>query len=300
MDSDLKEYLACFESDSGKQPKPKATSPDKAKVHKNYTKDLSFQYSQNSIENDTGTSLEDLSTTSPHKKFNLKYVNDLETCHTISKDVVTPPSAKQDDGDTVSATGKLVLSLKDLGTSTSDDTALSISNSDIDDTTTSSFNVNANVFTVDDLVAVGDSETTASKSTTGKYLVADKTMTDCKSTGVDDNEVKSYKDDFEEEEDSENTIVEESFVSESIEELVTSGTTASHANVSNNDNSTISSSPNVNKDSSISDTEEKQTSQHSSTLEDINTSVENNWSKHEVCYINVNPCCQLALGCHPD
>lgn len=307
MDSDLKEYLACFKSNAGRQPKPKTlaktTSPAK-EMPKNYTKAVgSSTYKKSLNSSSEADSLSEdsslLSTASPHKKFNLKDVNDLQTSHTISED------AKQDDDDTASAIGKLVLSLKELG-STPEDMTVSISSNDMDDVTTSSFNVNANVFTVDDLIAVDDSESTA-KSTADKNPVTDNVMTGYKSTG-DNSEVESYKDDFEEEEeeeeDGENTIVEESFVSESVKDLVSGSTTESQPGISNGDKLTttsISSSPDIKRDSSVSQTDETHTFQHSRTSENTNTTTENNsLSKHEVCHIDVNPCCHPALGWHPD
>ena len=282
MDSDLKEYLACFKSNTGRRqlPMPKTTSPSKVRMHKSRTKtveNLSFEKSLTSSEEDSLSEDSLLhSTILPHKKFNLKDINDLETSHTTSEDdVISSPTGAGQDDDTASAVGKLVLSLKELG-SVSEDTPLSIASEDV---TTSSFNVNANVFTVDELAAASD---TGSTPANDKYSVTD----NAKSIGVDDtcSEVTSYKDDFEEEED-ENTVVEESLVSESIKELISSGITEIQPSVSYSDeltSDTISSSPNVNEDSIVSEREETLTSQHSSASKDTNTSTENNPSKHEV------------------
>ena len=298
MDSDLKEYLACFKSEFksnvGKQPKLKATSPAKEKVHKTYenvVEDPSSQKLNSSKENSLSEDSSLFSTSSPHKRFNLQDVNDLQTSYTISENDSTPASSKQDDDNSVSAIGKLVLLLKDLRSTPEDTshTALDSSNSVIDDVTTSSFNINANVFTVDDLVAAGDIESTGSKSTDE---VTENVV--FKSSGLDDSEVNSYKDDFEEEEDGENTIVEESFVSESIKESISSSNTTeiqpskSYGNVELT-NATVSSSPDVDEDSAVSQTEETHTFQHSSTSQDTNVSIENSLSKHEVCAIKVNP-----------
>ena len=276
MDSDLKEYLACFQSNTGRRelPMSETTSPSKARMHKSRSKtveNLSFQKLLTSSEENA------LSEDSLLQKFNLKDVNDLQTSHTISEDdVISPPTGAGQGDDTISAVGKLVLSLKELG-SVSEGTPLSI---DSEDATTSGFNVNANVFTVDELVAAASD--TGSTPADDKHLVTD----NAKSTGVDDgSEVTSYKDDFEEEEEDENTVVEESLVSESIKELVSGSITDIQPSVSNSDeltNATISSSPNVNKDSIVSEREETLTSQHSSASKDTNTSVENSPSKHEV------------------
>lgn len=291
MDRDLKEYLACFKSNEGKQPRPKAASPVKEKVHKKYEKvveDPSSQKLNSSKENSLSEDSSLFSTSSPHKRFNLQDVSDLQTSHVISESDVTPPSAKQGDDNSVSAIGKLVLSLKELG-GTPEDTALN-NNSDNDDVTTSSFYINANVFTVDDLVAADDIESATSKSTAAADDDDDK-ITYNKSTGLDEGEVKSYKDDFEE-----NTFVEESFVSESIKEDVSSSNTT-EIRPSESDGGVeltsiaVPSSPDVDKDTSISQTEETQTFQHSNTSQSTNTSTESSLSKHEVCTVNVDPYC---------
>ena len=286
MDSDLKEYLAYFKGNTGRRqlPTPK-TSSSKARMYTSQTnnktvENLSLQKSLTSSEEDSLSKDSSFLNTTSHKKFNLKDVNDLQTSHTISEidDVTLSPNAGQDD-DTASAVGKLVLSLKELG-SVSEDTALSIDSEDIN---TSSFNVKANVFTVDELVAASDAE---SIPTNDKNLVADDVITDYKTTGVDDDEANSYKDDFEEEGDDEDTIVEESIASdESIKEVISSSVTEiQSSSISNSNaltNTNISSSPNVSEDSIVSETEETQTSQHFSTSKD--TSKEHSPSKHEVC-----------------
>ena len=285
MDSDLKEYLACFKSNAGKQP-----SPVKEKMRKKHEKvvgDPSTEKINSSKENSLSED-SSLFSTSPHKRFNLQDVSDLQTSHTISAESeATPPSTMQDDDNSVSAIGKLVLSLKELG-NTPEGSVLSSDNSDIDNASTSSFNINANVFTVDDLVVVDDIESTASKSTADNDKV-----TDNKSIGVDDSEIRSYKDDFEEEEeDGGNTFVEESFVSESIKEFVSSSNTTeirpSKSNGSaESTNATVSSSPDVDEDSTVSQTEETQTFQYSSTSQDTNASIETSLSKHEVCVLTL-------------
>ena len=302
MDRDLKEYLACFKSNEGKQPKPKVILPVKEKVHKDYekvVKDPSSKILNSSKKNSLSEDSSLFSASSPHKRFNLQDVSDLQTSHMISESDVTPPSAKQgDDNNSVSAIGKLVLSLKELG-STSEDTALN-NNSDSNDPT-SSFNINANVFTVEDLVAADNIESTASKSPADN----DNKVTDniFKSTG---REAKSYLDDFEEE-DGEDTLVEESFVSESIKENVSSSNTT-EIRPSKSDGSVeltstaVSSSPDVDEDSSINtnQTEKTQTFHHSSTLQSTSASTESSPSKHEVCTVNINPYCGFALGSHPN
>ena len=289
MDRDLKEYLACFKTNEGKQPKPKGTSPAKGKVHRKYEKvveDPSSQKLNSSTENSLSEDSSLFSTSAPHKRFNLQDISDLQTSHMMSESDVTPSSANKGDDNSVSAIGKLVLSLKELG-STPEDTALG-NNSDNDDATTSSFNINANIFTVDDLVAADDVESTTSKSTAAAADDDDNDkVTDNKST---ESEVKSYKDDFEEE----NTFVEESFVSESIKEDVSSSNTT-EIRPSKSDGSVeltgtaVSSSPSVDEDSSISQrTEETQTFQNSSTS---HSTTESSLSKHEVCIANVDPYC---------
>ena len=296
MDSDLKEYLAYFKGNTGRRQLPTTkTSSSKARMYTSQTnnktvENLSLQKSLTSSEEDSLSKDSSFLNSTSHKKFNLKDVNDLQTSHTISEvdDVTLSPTNAGQDDDTASAVGKLVLSLKELG-SVSEDTALSIDSEDIN---TSSFNVKANVFTVDELVAASDAE---SIPTNDKNSVADDVMTDYKTTGVDDSEANSYKDDFEEEGDDEDTIVEESIASdESIKELISSSVTEiQSSSISNSNaltNTNISSSPNVSEDSIVSETEETQTSQHSSTSKDTYNSKEHSPSKHEVCCSNVNPC----------
>lgn len=285
MDSELKEYLSYFKN-NGAARITKTTSPAKPRIRHTHEK-ARKNPSLNSSEDDS--LLEDsslFSTAPPHKKFNLQDVNDLQASDTMKmseNDVTSSSTKRDDDNDTVSAIGKLVLSLKELGPPSGSPEGAALSNTDIDEVTTNSFNVNANIFTMDDLVADDDTKSINSNS----IIISDKKIVTedvgCKTTGVDDSEVtNNYEDDFEEEDkESENT---ESFVNGSIKELVSSKTTENIVFKSDESaDATISLSCDSDKDSSISWTEDKQSFEHSSTPQDTNISIESSLSKHEVC-----------------
>ena len=280
MERDLKEYLACFKTDNadtlgGNQPNHRSSlKTTRPEMHKN--KDTLNSSGEDSLSENSSL----FGTSPPHKKFNLQDINDLQASQTLSESGTISPTTLQgdkgDDNSNSGAVGKLVLSLKELG-STSEDTTPNSNNGDVEDnTTTSSFNINANVFTVDDLLVASDVNT-ASKSTADVSVVTDK--------AVDDRELKSYKDDFEEEENK-SMIVEESFASsESIKEFVSSSdATETHhsksSRITQSTNTTISLSPDDGEDSSIGHTEG---TQPFSTSQDTIASTESSLSKHEVC-----------------
>jgi len=278
MDSDLKEYLAYFKNnDSEKEPKRKKIS---AKMHQKYEKlsvNLSSQSSPNSSRDEylsEGSSL----LAGSLDKFNLQDVNDLQASYTISENDATLLTVKEDSNndDKASAIGKLILSL-----GTSEDTI----NSDMDDENTiSSFNIKANIFTVDDL-ATEDGDDSITKSVSDENV-----STGHKITHVYRSEPTTYKDDFEEEEDSHNAIQEESFVNETVEDVVSVNTqTVNQPSMTTSDELTIAniSSCDVDKHRNVSQTEETQTFYQSSTSQDTDTSVENSLSMHEVCHITI-------------
>ena len=284
MERDLKEYLACFKKNAsknadrdadtlaGNRSNPKATPPAKTEMHK--TKCVLDSSAEDSLSENSSF----FGASPPHKKFNLQDINDLQTSQPPSEsETISPSTLQGDDSSESAAIDKLVLSLKELGSTPEDGTL----NSDtMDNTATSSFNIKANVFTVDDLLVASDIDT-ASKSTADESMVTDKAVDH-------DDELSSYKDDFENDDD-ESTIVEESFgSSESIKEFISSsdatGTQHSESSSITQSTNTTTSSSHGGKGSTISYTEETQSF---SASQDTNTSAESSLSRHEVCNANI-------------
>ena len=310
MDNELEEYLSLFKNTSETKVKRTSSSTGriKPKVHQKSLPQLKSKPSF-SLKNKM-VSCSDESLTSSLQQ-NLKIYNLQELSSTISS-VQPEDNSIRPSEDTSSAMGNLVLTLKDLAPS---EATLNKSKSDTEeDTTFESFNIKANIFTVEDLVVSEHSYNVRSvssevvdecidKSAVSEKLVEDgvKFDTECHdkpiyrddfediTTYKDDFEQIEYNDDFEDEDSQKDKESSDESVDERIEEegQVSNDATEDHSGSYDDDDDKDSGSAMLGSSRSNSDTKQytSDTDEISQTIQcsEDSSSTTGDVSKTEVC-----------------